>query len=261
MIGQESLKKELFSYNLTQFPKTLLFLGDSGCGKHTLTMELADNLHLPLVDITDIISSETLETIQLSALLTMYLIDLDKLTERAQNIVLKFIEEPSDTAYVILISSNENRVLDTILNRCYKCKFSAYSKEELKQITGEDVSEELLSACSTPGQIKLSQRHFVEIKQLCITIIARLDKANFSNALTIVNKINYKDEYDKYDLTVFLKVLLNELYLSYINGNNKSLKLYNIVNAESKKLIDFRLNKEIFMQHLVTLLWKASKGE
>lgn len=261
MIGQEALQKELFSYTLSQTPKTIMFLGEYGCGKHTLVSEFSKHLGLPLVDITDNISLELLESIQMSSLLSMYLINLDNITEQAQNIVLKFIEEPSDTAYVVLLSSNENRVLPTVLNRCYKLKFTKYSKDELIKITGTDISDDVLQICATPGQIRLLQNQYGALIGLCKTIVTKLSKASFSNALSIVDKINYKDEYDKFDLDIFLKVLMQELYKSYLGGNNQAIKLYNIVCSESQKLIDFRLNKEIFMQHLITLLWKETRGE
>lgn len=261
MIGQESLQKELFSYTLSQSPKTTLFLGEYGCGKHTLATEWAKVLSLPLVDITKDISLELLEAIQFSSTLTMYLINLDELTEQAQNMVLKFIEEPFDTAYVVLLSSNENRVIPTVLNRCYKCKFTSYTKEELEEIVGNSISDEVFSICKTPGQIRLLRNQYNSLITLCQTIATKMSKAPFSNALSIVDKINYKDEYDKFDLNIFLKVLRQELYKSYLNGNSSALKLYNIVCIESQKLIDFRLNREIFMQHLITVLWKEARKE
>lgn len=260
MIGQEKLKKELFSQSLQYSHKTVLLLGEYGCGKHTLAKEYAEHLNIPLVDITEDISLELLETIQFSSLLSLYLIDLDKLTEQSQNVILKFIEEPADTAYIILLSSNENRVIPTVLNRCYKCKFEDYTREELVQITGIELSDEILDVCTTPGQIRLVSGYYTKLKDLCLTIVNKLSKAAFSNALSIADKINYKDEYDKFDLEVFLKVLKRELFISYLQGNNSALKLYNIIGVETQKLIDFRLNKEIFMQHLITLLWKESKG-
>ena len=261
MIGQEALQKELFSQSLQYSRKTILFLGEYGCGKHTLVKELANHFGLDLYDITDSISAETLEEIRFRSVPAFYLVDLDKLNERSQNVLLKCIEEPSDTAYMLLISSNKNYVLDTILNRCLIYTFSAYSKEELVSITGCDISDELLDVCTTPGQIKISSGNFDKLKNLCLTIVNKLDKASLSNALSIANKINYKDEYDKFDLSVFLKVLMKELYSSYIESDDaKSRMLYNIVSEQSQRLLDVRLNKEIFVQHLIVTMWKAVKG-
>jgi hypothetical protein len=151
-------------------------------------------------------------------------------------------------------------VIPTVLNRCYKCKFASYTKEELVNIVGSDVSDAVLSVCTTPGQIRILQNQYDSLLQLCKTIVTKLSKAAFSNALSIADKINYKDEYDKFDLDIFLKVLKQELYSAYLSGDNKALKLYNIVCMESQKLIDFRLNREIFMQHLITIMWKEVRG-
>lgn len=262
MIGQESLRNELFSQPLQYSHKTILLLGESGCGKHTLAKEYAEHFNLPMVDITKDISFELLETIQMRSILTVYLIDLDCLTEQMQNMVLKFIEEPADAAYVILLSSNENQVLPTVLNRCYKCKFEPYTKDELVKIVGPDIDVNVLSICSTPGQIRLLRNQYDSMCSLCKALISRLANSSLSNALSVVNKINYKDDYDKFDLNIFLKVFMQELYKSYVDERNvEALKLYNIVCTETQKLIDFRLNKEIFMQHLMVVLWKKAKGE
>ena len=261
MIGQEELRQKLFTQSLIYFPKTILLLGDFGCGKHTLVKELVQHLSVDLYDITDNISIEYLEQIKLRSIPSFYLVDLDKINERAQNVLLKFIEEPSDSAYVILLSSNKNYVIDTILNRCVIYTFNPYSKEELSAITGCSVSDELLNVCTTPGQVKISINNFDKLKQLCITIVNKLDKANLSNALSIANKINYKDEYDKFDLMVFLKVLMNELLVAFATSNNdKAYILYNIVSEQSQRLLDIRLNREIFVQHLITKMWKAVRG-
>ena len=65
----------------------------------------------------------------------IYIIDeAEKLTEQAQNALLKTIEEPPRYAVVILLTNNSNALLQTILSRCVTLKLNAVDKEPIKKI-------------------------------------------------------------------------------------------------------------------------------
>ncbi len=57
--------------------------------------------------------------------------DADKMTEQAQNALLKTIEEPPEYAVVILLAENVNRLLSTILSRCVVLNLKPVSEEEI----------------------------------------------------------------------------------------------------------------------------------
>lgn len=57
--------------------------------------------------------------------------DADKMTEQAQNALLKTIEEPPKYAVVILLAENVNRLLSTILSRCVVLNLKPVSEEEI----------------------------------------------------------------------------------------------------------------------------------
>ena len=59
----------------------------------------------------------------------IYIIDSSTISIKEQNIILKFVEEPLKNSYIIILKNS--KLLPTILNRCQKWKFEAYSKEEL----------------------------------------------------------------------------------------------------------------------------------
>ncbi len=44
--------------------------------------------------------------------------DCDKMTLQASNSLLKFLEEPADNVYAILVTNNINKIISTILSRC-----------------------------------------------------------------------------------------------------------------------------------------------
>ena len=57
--------------------------------------------------------------------------DCDKMTPEAQNCLLKTLEEPPEFVVMILISSNENVILNTIKSRCMSIKFKNISDDLL----------------------------------------------------------------------------------------------------------------------------------
>lgn len=101
--------------------------------------------------------------------------DCDKMTVEAQNCLLKTLEEPPEFAVMILISANENAILNTIKSRCMTIKFGPIAKEELKQyamdkLGYEQMSENLLN--SFGGSIgkaifqKEKQAQFLQIENI-----------------------------------------------------------------------------------------------
>ena len=263
MIGQDNLVSKLKSYSITTLPHSILLLGEQGCGKHTLTKELANYFGIDLVDISNDITLDTLIEISDKPIPTMYLIDCSVLTDKHQNILLKCLEEPSMYAYFVLLSVNKAMLLQTIANRCVSFEFEPYTKEVLAQFVQDDAS--VLSVCTTPGQVlSLHSGDLANLDVLCDTIVTKIGSANYPNTLSIVKKINLKDEYDKYDINVFFNTLLHKIYTKICNKqdnivSNKLFEMYNLVLDYKKRLRDARLNKELFLENFLTTLWEFAR--
>ncbi len=60
--------------------------------------------------------------------------DADLMSEEGQNCLLKTLEEPPEYAVIILIVSNESKILATIKSRCVIVKFEKLSDSEIKTI-------------------------------------------------------------------------------------------------------------------------------
>jgi DNA polymerase-3 subunit delta' len=68
----------------------------------------------------------------------IYIIDeADKLTEQAQNALLKTIEEPPEYAVILLLVSNVSVILPTILSRCVMLNLKPVDKQEIKEFLME----------------------------------------------------------------------------------------------------------------------------
>ena len=75
----------------------------------------------------------------------------DLMTVEAQNCLLKTLEEPPEYAIIILVLSNENRLLNTIKSRCTKINFRKLSNEELLQYAKAhqiNIDSSLLDSCN-----------------------------------------------------------------------------------------------------------------
>ena len=69
--------------------------------------------------------------------------DADLMSEESQNCLLKTLEEPPEYAVIILIVSNESRILPTIKSRCVIIKFQPLTSKEIKQVKPE-LSDDLI---------------------------------------------------------------------------------------------------------------------
>lgn len=261
MIGQKKILYQLRSYFTTSFPRSLLLLGDKGCGKHEICKLIKDKLNLDLIDLTETIDSEIINQIYIQAIPMIYMIDLSKMIMKDQNILLKFVEEPLKNAYIILLGENKNNILETIINRCIVLMFEKYSKEELSQFVSDNKNKDLLlEICTTPGQLKTAvNTNLTELCELCEKILDKLELASYPNTLSISDKLNYKDTYDKFDPVLFLDVIILRSFDKYFEENLLKYKTYwEITREYREKLVDSRLNKQYIIENYLTCLWKVA---
>lgn len=267
-IGQEKLLNTINSFTLNNIPRTLLFLGEEGCGKHTIIKYLANRLNLELIDLSEIPTTElTSKLVEFSQypLPRYYFIDLNKVDLKAQNKFLKFIEEPSQNAYICLISNSEVNIIPTVLNRCRRLYFEPYTTNQLKQLNWaikDDKYEDLIySICHTPGQLlSLNLEKIQDTYNLCETIVTKSKFANYSNIIKISTKINCKENYNKIDFWQFFKILT---YLSFKNfketNDDFSFKLYTYLVDLQAKTLNKSIIKENYLLMLLNKLWELSR--
>ena len=272
IIGQEKLKKQLDSYTLQTLPKTILFLGPEGCGKATFAHYLAEKLGLDLVEIDNSITHEQLVEYSQDVRLRLYLIKLSNFVEKQQNQFLKFIEEPSSTAYIILTADSERGILPTILNRCITFYFEPYTVDQLKQFewltdffkaTKDD--NLIYSIYNTPGQLlDLAPKLDIidETYKFCELIVTKIHAAPYANTMSIINKLKCKDEIkkeqdlSKFEINSFLKILEFVAFNNYKETKSDlSFKIYLYTNSFKQNMFNKTLNKEACMLNFLNGLW------
>jgi replication-associated recombination protein RarA len=260
IIGQSKLLTKIDNYYTTnRLPKTLMFLGPVGCGKHTVAKYIAEKFELDYTEINENITNEELEDYLHSTLDTLYVIDLNKFTEKQQNQFLKFIEEPSKSVYVLLLATSEAGVLNTILNRCIKHSFEPYTKEQIEQITNNSVNDLAYKIFQTPGKLlNITDAGLKSLLDLAGKVVHNLNKASYANALVVSTKINYKDLYNKLDFDLFLDTVEYLALEDFKNtGAAQSFTVFKITNQYKQYATQQNFIKETLMLNYLTTLWEA----
>ena len=141
--------------------------------------------------------------------------DCEKMTKEAQNCLLKTLEEPPEFVVIMLISSNENLILNTIKSRCMSIKFHNIEDRDL-----------ILYAKNKLGYTNISN-NFLK---------------SFDGSIGKMIKLkDFKEKYDKIDLLIsdILKKDLIEIMLDgkilYDKENIYDILDYIIVCLYSKK--------------------------
>lgn len=71
----------------------------------------------------------------------VFILDLDYLGVESQNALLKSLEEPPAHVVFILLSSNRDMVLDTVISRATEIKLDPYSNDEIIEIIKKNVPD------------------------------------------------------------------------------------------------------------------------
>lgn len=188
--------------------------------------------------------------------------DSDKMTEEAQNSLLKTLEEPPEYITIILITSNENKLLNTIRSRCLKINFNNITTKEIidyisrEQIMSEP-SDSLLSMCngSIGKLIKINQNllEYNEIEKNTNDLI----NGRILNVVKMLNnfEILYKSKDFVLDLLDYMIVIIYE----YINKNKdyrgKFLDLISIIENTKLKLMS-NTNYDMCIDDLLLKIWE-----
>lgn len=138
-----------------QIPHALLFSGTRGTGKTTLARIFASALGTQAVDIYEMDAAsnrgideirelkEAAYTLPLQSKYKVYIIDeVHMLTPQAFNAFLKILEEPPAHVVFILATTEEDKLLDTVLSRCLVFHFRSPSKSVLTALVTDVAKQE-----------------------------------------------------------------------------------------------------------------------
>ena len=164
----------------------------------------------------------------------VYIIDdSDKMTQEAQNCLLKTLEEPPEFVTIILIGSNESAYLTTIKSRCMILHF-------------EDIPNTFQGSIGKALKLEENKELFDKIEKLINNIETR-DKIDFLNSSEVIKSA--KDE--KFDVLDYM----NAIFIKLAINNNKYANCIKIVE-NTKKRLQSNANYDMSIDNMILNIWE-----
>ena len=179
------------------------------------------------------------------------------MTKEAQNALLKTLEEPPQYITIILITSNQSKLLTTIKSRCTKILFDGLSKEEILSYLKQkgldlNISDRILKA----GNGSLSKTlDLIEKQDLYLkldNIFNNIEKCDIVDLWKQAEML-YKEKEEIIGLLEYINIILYENLLK--DNNIKYINSVRIVE-ETKKRIMANSNYDMSIDNLLLRIWE-----
>jgi DNA polymerase-3 subunit delta' len=184
--------------------------------------------------------------------------DVDQMNISAQNSLLKFLEEPREKTTIILITSEEKKLLPTIISRCRKVKFSLVGEEELAKMipeNSENKKEIIFWSFGRPGIAKkiIENEKELDFMKEAFQEFKKLFSGSVSDKFVLAEKIGA----DVPALLEKLKIWSAFLRVALLGGSDKikispkkSLCLLEEMEKSSEMIKTSNANPKLVLENL-----------
>jgi DNA polymerase-3 subunit gamma/tau len=232
-------------------PHALLFSGSRGTGKTTMARVFSEAIGTKAVDLYEIDAAsnrgiddirelkEAVHTLPYESERKVYIIDeVHMLTKEAFNALLKTLEEPPEHVVFILATTEEEKVLDTILSRCQVFRFNAPSRAVLAKAV-----------------INIAKKEGFKLQPAAADLIGVAAAGSFRDAIGITQKVIMAsgDEIGDADEVATIigaprtKVMLD--LVKALHEKDKEAAL-NAIQAAVKDQVDMKLFVRLLLEHV-----------
>lgn len=275
--------------------------GEEPCGKCKSCLQAISNNHPDIIKVTHEKASMGVDDIRTqvnndigikpySSQYKIYIIDdADKMTEQAQNAILKTIEEPPSYAVIMLLVSNINKLLPTILSRCVTLNLKPVSERKIEEFLMQEYQvpdyNAQISAKFSQGNVGKAIRYsnsqeFIESKDRILHLLKYADSMQVYELLEGIKDLGERklEIYDYIDMMVLwyrdillYKVTKNPNLLLFRDEYSHIKKkaeecgyegIETIINAmeKTKERLRANVNFEIAMELLLLVIKENGNG-
>lgn len=179
--------------------------------------------------------------------------DCDCMTKEASNCLLKTLEEPQEYVTIILTTSNESKLLNTIKSRCIKIIFdeiplnelNKYIKDKYGNINTETISKMSQGSIGKAIEIKEHEEEYIKLNNIIDNLYTKdiIDVLNSSEVL-------YKSKEN-------INKLLDYMIVLIYNGTKEINKINSIKHIEeAKKRLNANSNYDMCIDNLLISMWE-----
>ncbi len=296
IIGNDENKKKLeYIVKNNNISHSYIFSGISGIGKFMFAKEFAkailcldnekkpcnncracksfENNNNPDIIIIDE-QDESIKTEQIKELVKnvlekpiqgekkIYIINnSENMTREAQNSLLKTLEEPPEYVIVILITSNENLLLNTIKSRCIKFQFQNLSDEEIKQyfrMANQVIDDSIIKIFGGSIEKALKLKDNLDTYKNIKNIFKNIENLSGLQILNLKETI-FKDKDEIFSILDYINTIFFDKILENIKTANKYQKCIEIIE-ESKLRLKRNSNYDMTIDNLLLTLERSLKN-
>ena len=274
--GPEHLGKKTLALN---FCRMLLQKAPQLCGDYGANSidDIENNLDLTIISPDEDEKQITIEKIrELEKKMALYphsakykiaiIEQAEKMNKSAANALLKTLEEPNETAILILLAADSKNILETIKSRCQLIKFLPVKKSLLQEFLKDKISDKEeaekiieMSGCR-PGKIIefVNDKNKIKEAEADINRICNAVKKNASEKLDEAEAVSKKETNEIVSilnlLTVYLRGSLIKEYKNNSCVNKNSLleikKRIELVSKTKENLLTKNVNTKLAMENL-----------
>lgn len=190
----------------------------------------------------------------------VYIIDdAETMTVEAQNCLLKTLEEPPEYIVIILITSNESNLINTIKSRCLKLTFNPLENNEIKQylekyLDFQNVSETMLEIFegSIGKALKVKEK-----QELYNNIETTLNNFSCESVIELINNATeiYKEKENINEILEYFNIYFLKKAKEEYNNASKYVKAIEIVEDTKKRLV-YNSNYDMTIDNLLINIWE-----
>lgn len=260
--GHSEVKKRLESSVLSgRVSHAYIFSGKRGVGKTTMAKAFSDvltdgsvadvtlitNEHYGVETKSDIIAVDTVRAASADMYMKPYLAekrvfiipDAEKMNAQAQNALLKIFEEPPAYCVIILITQNDNMLLQTIRSRAVTVRFGELSDDAVKDYAskkGLSVQDVVIRLASGSIGLMCELLENEELDDILDTFVGMFKKIGSGRAENIYPIIDYFQREKKNSEILFdvMLVMLRDTML----GINSDLSIDGLSQRKVVRIIE-----------------------